>query len=272
MVYRELLGLRLKLAAWVVIYGGWTILFLILNVWPHTMYYFGGYSWGDLPMYDTLFNKWLVSLAIITPILAVIGGADLVSEERNKGTLTFLFVQPITRTRIFVIKILMNVGALVGVMSLTSLVIFVIDRLPRSVLEVHYSLPVCVWNADCTILTNSHHMEFIPALMGLTLILLVGAGLVIGTGVLSIYCPNTVQTMVTAIPLVLLAYLLIANGGYRQQFPVTSGQIASAGGPLFTSNMIVANNQLLLTWIGVVVIANTIFFCLGLHVFKRKSF
>lgn len=269
MVYREWFSLRLKLAAWLAIYGGWTVVFLSVNVLRNPMYV-NSYEWGGFEMYTSLFNKWLENIAVITPVLALLGGVDLISEEKNKGTLSFILTRPLSRTRIYTSKLLLNAGALVSVVGFFSLVVLVVDRLPRSVYVSRYNMPPCDPNTYCTVLGTSRSIEFLPALTGLVLILLVGVMVVLNAAFLSIYCRNILQVVAAATPVVVLSYILLLAAGKRETF--YNNSIVGVSGPIFSSNMIVADMSLLLSWSTVLAIV-----CIGLLIwrivaFNRKEF
>lgn len=271
MVYREWFYLKYKVLAWLIVYAGWAVIFLFLHVWPNQMYVFFG-DWGNFDVYDTLFNKWLASIALMTPVLALIGGVDLVSEERNKNTLSFLLTQPISRTRIYVTKVLLNGGGFTGIIALSSLLILLVDQLPRTINVVSY-IP-CNNDAKslCTAITPGpgRPIELDWAIMGLALVLLFGVFIVFITGLFSIRCRNVIQTIGAASPVVVVVYMYILGAGNKATHDgITIGRGA---GPIFESNLIVVDNNLLLTWLIALAILCFGLFFLGVKVFNRAEF
>lgn len=271
MFFREWFGLRLKLATWAAIYGGWAVVFLFIHVWPNQMSVFIGH-WGDLDVYDTLFNKWLASIALMTPVLAILGGVDLVSEERNKNTLSFLLTQPVSRTRIYVTKLLLNSGIFMAIIALSSLFILVVDRLPRTVNMVSYLPCATDPKSLCTDISPglSRPIELDLALMGLGLILLFGLLILFITGLFSIRCRNFMQTIGAASPIVVVIYLYELGAGNKVTH---NGMTIGRGfGAIFESNQIVADSDIMTFWlIALALICCGLFFA-GVTVFNRTEF
>ncbi len=269
MIYREWFNLRLKLAAWLAIYGGWAVVFLSVNVLRNPMYV-NIYGSGDSEIYTTLFNKWLENIAVMTPVLALLGGVDLISEEKNKGTISFMLTRPLSRTWIYITKVLLNTGVLVSVIALISLIVLVVDRLPRTVEMSVYNVPPCRPDTYCNVSATSRPIDFVSALIGLVLILLVGIVVVFNAAFLSIYCRNILQTVAAATPVVVLSYVFLLGAGNRETY--YSNTIIGSRGQIFTSNLIVADMRFLLSWSTVFAIVSIGLLIWGIVVFNREEF
>lgn len=272
MIYREWFSLRFKLLAWLAIYGGWAILFLIENVWftPwRTRFFFQDQNGHQI--YQSLFDQWLSNIAMITPVLALLGGVDLFSEEKSKQTISFLLTHPISRVRIYSLKLLLTGGVLVSVISLTSLIVLIGDRIPKSVYNSQFTLDACQPFEECFSPGLSQPVDLLPALTGLLLILLVAALVIFNAGVMSIYCHSILKTGIAAAPVLFLCYTLLYGGG-RLVVYNSDGMLGIATGQIFTPWFIVADISLLLSWSVLLLACCTGVFIIGSVVFNRKSF
>lgn len=169
MLYKEWTTVRLKFYLALLIYG--VVALILSTVWLPL-------NWGYTGV--KLFELWLTIGLLVSFFTAILGGVDLVSDEVDKGTLSFLLTRPIARTRIYSTKIGLNIAAF-GVAFLgSSAVMLVIDRLQPSPVDLAEAL-------------------------GYTgLILMGGIGLICLTGLISIFTGSVMRTMAFTILLVLL--------------------------------------------------------------------
>ncbi len=89
--YKEWKAVRFKLMILSVVYG-FVSLLLLQNT--NSTYYSMGLS-----------NTWLGYGLVITIIGGVLGGVDLIAEEKATGTLSFLLTKPVSRPQIYAAKI-----------------------------------------------------------------------------------------------------------------------------------------------------------------------
>lgn len=269
MVYRELFNLRLKLLLWAIVFFGAALFYLASNTlfgpMPVTIYQENGQE-----MYNTLFGGWLKIMIIITPALAVFGAADVISEEVGKGTLSFLLTRPFSRTRIYITKVLLNTGVLLACATFSSLLVLLVDQLPRQVLILRWTTSPCGDNAYCSGWTGGNGLEpsrpaeLIPSLVALGVILSAAILIVFGTGLLSIFTRSFIQTIATVLPLALLVYLVLTrNGPFARvsQYAPTEAELLSW-----------TDTPARLLWLEGLVFLSGIVFLGGLVAFRRKEF
>lgn len=103
MFYKELLNMRLKLAIWALCYG--LIIWGFKNVMDFVR--IGGYSESTSGS-NPAFEGAQIICFLLTLILPILGGADLIAGETEKGTISFLLSRPISRTQIYTGKLLLN--------------------------------------------------------------------------------------------------------------------------------------------------------------------
>lgn len=272
MIYREWFNLRYKVLVWLLIYGGSASLFLIDHVWSTpwvTRIYIQNQN--DQIIYQSLFNEWLSNLGAITPFLALLGSLDLFSEERGKGTLTFLLPHPVNRTRIFAAKLLLTAGCLAGIAGLTSLLVLAGDRIPKPVYNSQFTLTLCEPFDSCLVPATSQPIELSSGLTGLLLILLCGVLVVLGTGLCSVFCHSIVVTGLVALPVMFLAYAILYGGGRLAVYQ--DGTILGVvTGQIFSPWVIIADYSLLISWVAVLLAGCMTIFVTGLVIFKYKNF
>jgi|GEM_PF-960186 len=134
MVYKEWRAVRLKL---LLVTGAYCLMaaYLWLSI-PQsngfitrsTHFYFDK---NAVPFTIPLYEEWLTYTGFITLGAALLAGVDIIAEERNKETLGFLLARPITRTRIFTTKILLNLAVWAAIFLFVSIIMFLLDQQPR---------------------------------------------------------------------------------------------------------------------------------------------
>lgn len=243
MLYKEWKSVRVKFWLWLLIYGGAGVLQLL--TWSP------GSARLDV-MTDTynnpLIQTWLTLGLIITMVVATLGGVDLVSEEVNQSTLSFLLTRPISRTRIYVSKVGLNVAALTIIYGLVSLGLVLFDQFfsPR--------LPVARFGEGITESTQPVALSQSLAFIGLTM--LIGIIIICVSGLISVLTRTLMQSLALTLPTLLVLGLAIFAFSFRQG-------IFWLGIVLWPMTVVLAG--LLFTLAG-------LFFCTGLVIFKRKEF
>ncbi len=271
MFYREWLSLRSKVLIWLIIFGGWAILFLYQHIWltPWVTRPYYEDQTGRL-VYQSLFNEWLSGLATITPLVALLSAVDLFSEETGKGTHGFMLVQPLSRARIYATKLLLTAGVLVIVLGLTSTLVLAGDRVPKPVYFTQFTLTPCQPFDACLVPGMSESMNLPVALISFLLIALCGTVVLFGTGLLSIYCRSILLTGIAALPVLFLTYALLYLGGRVAAYQ-NGTLLGVATGQIFTPSAIVADLNLLMWWTGVLLASCLIVFGAGIVAFKRLN-
>src|SRR5690349_7139796 len=123
MLYKEWITVRFKFWLWLALYG--LLGLLSVTLLSPTRYYVAASS-DYIP--SPLFSIWISVSTLVTIFAAILGGVDILAEELERGTLSFLLTRHITRIRIYTSKILLNVTGLAGSYILVSLIILLIDR------------------------------------------------------------------------------------------------------------------------------------------------
>ncbi len=214
MFYKEWRTVRLKCGVWLLVYT-----MCGLSVWfgtarSETVYASSAFRViaSNIPpdTNNTLFQNWLLVSALATLFITVLGGIDLVSEENDKGTLSFLLSRPLSRVRIYTSKVGLNVIGLVGTYGLASLVMLGLDQMPRQI--AYYRSDVvgeCFETAETLVgsipARTSNPGEVLPTLL---LITLVGAGIICLSGLVSTLTRTTMQTLAAMMSIMLVTSLL----------------------------------------------------------------
>ncbi len=180
MFYKEWKTVQVKFWVWLAIYA--IFAFLLTFVWSHYAFLNGWRNPLELaryailmgskstPVFTPTFYEWLQMSAIITVVAAVVGGIDLVAEEKDKGTLSFVLTRPVSRFHIYNSKILLNISALLIAYTIVTIPVFLVD---------------------CT----SPHPIDLEFLLFTLLIMLVGMAVVCLSGLISIFANNVIQSI-----------------------------------------------------------------------------
>lgn len=200
MFYKEWLTVRFKLGLWLTVYAVIAFLYVFFwsqyrpgNFWVDPAAFLGkhpdmlaaatpeGHIFYSQLVSDTsffqenapmaLYYDWLLALLLITPFAAVLGGADVVSEEVDKGTLSFLLTRPVSRTRIYSSKILINCAALAVAIALPSIPVLIYDQLQRKTIPLG------------------------TGLVAMGVVIMSGVAVICLGGLLSVYTRNVMQTL-----------------------------------------------------------------------------
>ena len=253
MLYKEWKTVRIKFFLWVAVYLGAGIVFIIEK---------GGLNLGhnfSVP----LFEHWQGISALAMTLSAALGGIDLVADEKANGTLSFLLTKPISRTRIYLSKLGVNLAALAVAFLPVNLLMLVIDHFnPTGISEQGLSSEACLQHLteECSqkIQATALSADMLQGIAVIGLILLFGASIICLTGLVSIFARNTMQAILFAMP------ALAAFVGMVAASLVRLGPSGMVGIGYFYSVSIVT--PLIVLWLG------GSFFYIGLFFFKTKEF
>ena len=184
MWYKEWLVVRYKATLAVVIYTLVALLSLA--------------NWSSSSV-TSLFGAWIPFSLVATLGLGALGGIDLLSDEKDKGTISFLLTRPVSRTRIYGAKILANTGPLALIYSVFTLIMLGLARLPIKHDSWDYEMQRVVYNnvpARVTAFTESLALALVVILAGLAVICL--------TGFISIFARSVVETIIGTVLVVVV--------------------------------------------------------------------
>jgi ABC-type transport system involved in multi-copper enzyme maturation permease subunit len=192
-----------------------------------------------------MFVNWgLISLAL-TVLGAILGGADIVAEEADKNTISFLLTRPITRQQIYTGKLLVNIAALTTASSVVNLGMLVLDQ------------------------TNLRSLEFWLGLVVMFVIVLTGAVVICISGLVSIFARNTVESLLVTVGVLFVLYILV--GWYI--FNLLFSLISNTENAVDYSSTKVQNLSVIITLSGLGLVLLLIFgtYRFGLYFFQRKQ-
>jgi ABC-type transport system involved in multi-copper enzyme maturation permease subunit len=118
MLYREWLGARLKILVISAMFAA--TLLIMLVVWL---------SLKSNSLRTPFYNTWSSISIFLTLTSAIFCSLDLISEEVNKGTISFLLSRPVSRTRLFLTKFGMGIFVLFITYSVFAFLAYGLDRL-----------------------------------------------------------------------------------------------------------------------------------------------
>lgn len=120
--------------------------------------------------YGSAYNRW-ANLSVFVMLLGgILCGADLVADEKDKGTLNFLLSRPISRTHIYLSKFCVNFGSLAIAFLIPDFFVFLTN--PRS---FYFNLGLLLGSS--------------------TMIMLVGAISLGIASIISIFSANTIRAI-----------------------------------------------------------------------------
>jgi len=277
MWYKEWRLVHYKLWLWLGGFGLITLNYLLQNVFlkPFEMLV---YPDGGVETHTSLFENWILIAQGFLPIFAVLGGIDLISEEVGRGTISFLLAKPLSRSRLYLTKIGVNSLVLGGVIGLLSLIMLLIDQLPRSVGVSRWNVTkegTAVYAGFLRLrpLEPSQPVEIFPALLSIALIILECFVITAMVGLVSIFTRNLLQTLaVSALPLGALLFVLDQVGktyNSATKMSPESGMAFSPVGEIPLVSGVVEGR-----WVGVGLLAAlaALLISLGLFFFRYKKF
>ena len=170
------------------------------------------FSWFASFYYETLFEKWLTPSLIVTVMVATLAGVDVVAEEKDRGTLSFLLTRPLKRTRIYAIKILVNLGWLSVVYGVATAVMIGLARVHLARYYAYYDhghflTPPNVVRVG---FGYSYSWSLGWSLAAALVVLMLGIGTVCYTAFVSIFARSVIQAIVISALIVLT--LVVAVG------------------------------------------------------------
>ncbi|HEX2911407.1 MAG TPA: ABC transporter permease subunit [Chloroflexia bacterium] len=174
MLYKEWIIVRTKFWVSLFIYGVVGLLFSVL-----------AYPFRDSINPHSLFYDWLWTCCGITVLTGILAGVDLVSEEIDKNTLSFLLTRPISREHIYRTKLGINAAAIAATFILSSLFVLWVDQL------------------------GSHPINLTTGLIGVIAVVLEALTMTCLSGLISIFARNTVSSMVIALATVTAGFFLL---------------------------------------------------------------
>jgi len=276
MWYKEWRLVRYKLVLWLLGFGFLTLAYLsqFLFFRRFEMLIYPGNGQDN---YTTLFENWLKEIWNYLPILAILGGIDLISEEVGHHSISFLLSKPISRCRIYLSKISLNSLIFGGAIGLWSLVVLVIDRLPRSVDSQKWTVVKEGAEVYGGILgngvTTSHPAELFPAFFSIVLMVLLGSTITAMFGLISIFTRSVIQTLLfSVLPLGALLFGFYELGKYINIPPevMVGGKISFV--PIEEVPLVAGIVEGRLIGIGIVTVLAGILVGVGLFFFQRKEF
>ena len=232
MLYKEWVSVRYRMLLWLLVYAVLALaLFMTWQPLIQTRVLGREYSYNINPLY----GNWLNISLFLTLIAALFGGVENISDEMERGTLSFLLTKPVSRQRIYTTKILMNITALVTTFIPCSLVMFLIDRIQPFSIRLSEGL-------------------------GLTVLwLTIGITLICLAGLVSVFTHNALQTIAftIAIPTVIVAVVVFSV--------FYLAKVVTIGIQLDTQTT-------MLFWISCFAMLSVGLFWAGLRAFSRKQF
>ncbi len=259
MLYKEWRAVRLKL---LLVLGAYCLLaaYLYLSI-PQSNEFFARpthfyFDNNAVPFTIPFYDEWLKYAGFISLGAALLAGMDIIAEERDKETLSFLLAKPLTRTRIFATKILLNTAAWVVIFLIISIVMFLIDQQPRVFTMEEFTrrenLPPLITTSQIMAST----VTFGEALVKTGLWLLLGTAVTCLSGFISIFSRSILYSL--SISLAVLLTIFIA-------FALLSRNVFG----LYATGSYYKLSGALIPALAVLVIG---LFGAGLFFFKRKEF
>jgi ABC-type transport system involved in multi-copper enzyme maturation permease subunit len=165
------------------------------------------------------FYSWLLMALAITLAAAVLGGADSFAEETDKGTMGFLLTHPVGRAKIYLTKLALNCGTFIVALLTSSLVMFLVDQVPRNHVVYTYTYNNCGISDSQISGSAPNPITSLPdAFTGVASNLLIGITLLCLTMLISIYARTTVNAiMFTLFAILVLALsIILLNGNFSR--------------------------------------------------------
>jgi len=260
MLYKEWTTVRLKFGLYAVIYLSLSLIFVTLwseyrfgFIWHDQQAYimahatefdsanlppdFGSVEWFMNAAPQAMYYGWLNIVAIATAVAGVLGGVDLVADEVDKGTLSFLLTKPVRRSQIYLSKVGANVLALAAACSLVSLPILILDQF------------------------NLRSINLWEGLSATLMAILIGAAVICLSGLVSVFTHTTIQSLICSI-VVIFSLVFIFSYLTKIQYYYSPSYSS------FGTRSIAGNSLVVVLLSGVVASLSW----LGVAVFRRKEF
>ena len=210
MWYKEWQAVRFKFWVWLAFYGLGAGLFILM--WPRNEEHL-----------TTAFQDWSGGAFLMTVIVSVLGGIDVVTEEKSGNTISFLLSRPIKRSRIYITKLAVNSLALLLAFSVGSGVVFLYDRLYPTDVTIKQWV---TWQADpntwysgwATVGHAVQSCDLFTALATLGLMALAGVCIVCLSGLFSVITPSTMLAMLATGSALFSVGIIAIAVGYREDF------------------------------------------------------
>jgi hypothetical protein len=254
MWYKEWFGVRSKLILAAVIMFG--LVLLRVTSMPLTM------TTSERPN-SSYFPTWVGIAVFFIALIGIIGGADLFSAEKDQNTFSFLLAKPVSRAKVFAVKLGLNAASIGVVVVGSSLLLLFFDNMPRTV--TYQEVFTFVDANGCTSWTFGPPTN-IPA-VGTSLgaaLPTIAAGVALGwaalclTAVISLFTSNVLHSCVLS--LMALTFLGI---GLVTTTTISLGNEATAG---------IYKPSVASVYLGILATLTFGFVVLGARIFKRKEF
>jgi len=184
MLYKEWRLVRLKMLMLAGIYIAIGLVVYVIQ--PNVVI-----RYNDPPM----LSYWFIFSVLATLGAAVFCGVDIIADEKSSGTLGFLLARPISRTRIYMTKILLNLGGLAVVFLVSSAIMFIINTIPRNVTLVEYRLIDGVIKTTPPVQIFASTVGFEEALTKTFWILMQGSCFICISGIISIFTRSMLESL-----------------------------------------------------------------------------
>jgi len=241
MLYKEWLTVRIKVLMLAAIY---TLIGVFVYITQPTVVN----NCCTVPM----LRHWFNYSFLVTMGAAILCGVEIFADEKSSGTLGFLLTRPITRRRIFMTKILLNLCALAVVFLVSSAVLFIINSIPRSITLEQYQFIDGVITTDPPVQIFADTVGFEEALARTLSTLMEGLCFVCISGIISLFARSLLESLTFNI-LAGIIFGLVVNSMHVPFYFVANSQ-----------------NELFI-FLGLAVLAVGVF-AAGLFIFQRKEF
>ena len=192
MWYKEWLAMRPKIGLGLAVYA-------LLGL---TSYF--GWIPTDKGQSYAMFNIWIPISLVGLVTLAILHGVDLVADEKDKGTISFLLTRPLGRGRIFTTKVLINLIGLTSCYVLASVLMTVIQFIPRTFPHNHYWFNTTIGKTVFLVdyYFTGEHLSLNECLTYALLITTTGISVLALTALISVYAR-------AVIPAIMVSFLVL---------------------------------------------------------------
>jgi len=196
MVYKEWRQLRLKM---LMLAGIYTLIGVLVYVTQITIVH----SYNTPPM----LLRWFNYSFFATIGAAVFFGVDIIAEEKNSGTLGFLLARPISRSRIYLTKILLNLCGLAVIFLVSSVILFFINTIPKAITLEEYQQIDGIYTIMPPVQIYLNPVGFGYALDKTAVTLILGLCFVCISGLISIFARTLLESLSLNVVIVAVLFL-----------------------------------------------------------------
>ena len=214
-------------------------------------------SWLSSDFQGVLIDRWWSPASLLMLLLAGLGGIDLISEEKDSGTLGFLLSRPISRTQVYRTKHSLNLIWLMVIFTVFTLLMLALSFLP-----VTNQYPTYGQYAGWVSGREANYLYLFWAmacnLAQLIFVLMLAVSLLCYTAFVSLFARSVIETLVMSL------LILLATGA--------GGAVLNA---MFWHIQVpwwFFQPPALMVGAGLLGVLSLAFYLGGLRVFKRKEF